>query len=529
MWKTLNREYLEEKYVEADEALADYEKCRRIPMQSMRDYLMALRASRVRMEKEDPGSRVSDLSYARRMLRRSGLTRMEQRQVLGTAGAAWDADSIERSLIMMYGDAHQDDRSRVKSFDGQGPRSNRSVSSASSGFSRGRQSSRGSSFRGGRGFRGTFAAGISEADELGFSEESDAEEQLPTSRSPQRADDGSQGTPAASTALHVDDEHEEEEDSRLLLESDDNLSDLPDKEEELLEVYFQGLRAKKKLKSPAKRDKSKSTCKDCKGKGHWAGDAECPMVKSGAKPLFQPSPAKKVFGKTPRVAAVVDLQPVQFDDLDSDDEQTGLFAPEPLALCDGSEAPIDDPLIEEIARRRRELQRLEAAVQQQVISVLDPPVSGSLPGAGPTQTTILEREPSVDSWEHVAPQAQVATSSAEGEEVQPPSTPQLHSCVSTPRVFTTPLEGQSPAGPGEASPRARGRTFSPAPRNRSSSVKRYGKPHRPKSQEPPGDFASRVRAAGVAAAASANASVDADMPPALPSFGTPEGEFVCKS
>ena len=109
MWKTLNREYLEEKYVEADEALADYEKCRRVPMQSMRDYLMSLRASRVRMEKEDPGSTVSDLSYARRMLRRSGLTRIEQRQVLGTAGAAWDADSIERSLIMMYGDAHQDE------------------------------------------------------------------------------------------------------------------------------------------------------------------------------------------------------------------------------------------------------------------------------------------------------------------------------------------------------------------------------------------------------------------------------------
>ena len=223
MWKKLNHEYLEESYVEADEALADYEKCKRLPMQSMRDYLMALRSSRVRMEKEDPGSKVSDLSYARRMLRRSGLTRMEQRQVLGTAGAAWDAGTIEKSLTMMYGDAHLDDRSRMKSFDGQGPRSHRSVSSAGSGFSRGRQSFRGSSSRGGRGFRGTFAAGINESDELGYSEESDAEE-TPLSRSPQRAaDDGSHGAPAASAALHVDEDPEEDEDARLLIDSDDSL------------------------------------------------------------------------------------------------------------------------------------------------------------------------------------------------------------------------------------------------------------------------------------------------------------------
>ena len=56
VWKKLNKEYLEETYIEADEALADYEKCRRVPGQSMRDYLMTLRLSRVRMEKEDPGS-----------------------------------------------------------------------------------------------------------------------------------------------------------------------------------------------------------------------------------------------------------------------------------------------------------------------------------------------------------------------------------------------------------------------------------------------------------------------------------------
>ena len=62
VWKKLDKEHLEETYVEADEALADYERCRRVPGQSMRDYLMALRLARVRMEIEDPGSSVSDLS-----------------------------------------------------------------------------------------------------------------------------------------------------------------------------------------------------------------------------------------------------------------------------------------------------------------------------------------------------------------------------------------------------------------------------------------------------------------------------------
>ena len=67
IWERLDREYLEQAHIEADEALNDYEKCKRVPGQSMRDYLMTLRLSRVRMEKEDPGSTVSDLSYARKM------------------------------------------------------------------------------------------------------------------------------------------------------------------------------------------------------------------------------------------------------------------------------------------------------------------------------------------------------------------------------------------------------------------------------------------------------------------------------
>ena len=174
MWNKLDTEYQEEVYIEADEALAEFERCRRSPGQSMRDYLLSLRLARVRVERQDPGSEISDLSYARRMLRKSGLTKLEQRQVLGTAGAAWDANTIETALIMMYGDAHQDNKGRARQLDGGGrdsrPRPSHSMSSAStrSGGSssyRGRGSSRGSNSTRGKGSSrrsGTFAAGIAE-------------------------------------------------------------------------------------------------------------------------------------------------------------------------------------------------------------------------------------------------------------------------------------------------------------------------------------------------------------------------------
>ena len=363
VWKRLDKEYLEEKYIEADEALADYDRCRRVPGQSMRDYLMQLRLVRVRMEKEDPGSHVSDLSFARRMLRRAGLTKIEQRQVLGTAGAAWDVESIETALVMMFGDAHTDDKSRIprSGFDGgRDSRPARSVSdarssSAASSHSRasshgGRSSSRGRSSRGGRGFRGTYASGITEEDELGHSEESD-DEATYSSRSPPAAAATSE---VAGTFLA---DPEEERDAEVLLDSEDSGNDLPEGEEDLLEIYFQGLRAKKRLQAPGRgkpRDKSKSTCKDCKKIGHWAGDEECEMVKSGQKPRFsastafkdKPKTGKRSFGKKPRDAAVVHTV-VRNSDEESDEEQTGLFTPDA--------DPEQDPLVDEVAPRLLEL------------------------------------------------------------------------------------------------------------------------------------------------------------------------------
>ena len=77
-----------------------------------------------------------------------------------------------------------------------------------------------------------------------------------------------------------------------------------------------------------------SKCGACGEPGRWAGDPECPKVKSGEKPLFKPSPsAPKKGPPKPRMAAVVDtVQSAAATQVDeahsSDDEQTRLFPTE---------------------------------------------------------------------------------------------------------------------------------------------------------------------------------------------------------
>ena len=65
-----------------------------------------------RMLKEDQGTVISNTSMARRLLRRSGLTLEEQRQVLSSCGHDYDLDKIKDALRLTYGDTHKDDHRR---------------------------------------------------------------------------------------------------------------------------------------------------------------------------------------------------------------------------------------------------------------------------------------------------------------------------------------------------------------------------------------------------------------------------------
>ena len=114
IFKILDTEFERKDYIKSDEAQARYEKCYRAPRCSMEQYIRDLKLSKRILEKEDHGSTISDVSFARRLLRKSGLTRIEQRGVLAAAGAKWESKPTEDALKLLYGDAHLEDQRRLK-------------------------------------------------------------------------------------------------------------------------------------------------------------------------------------------------------------------------------------------------------------------------------------------------------------------------------------------------------------------------------------------------------------------------------
>ena len=306
--KILNQEYVKEDYVKADDAQARYERCRRQPHQRMEEYLRELRTAKRKLELEDRGSKISDVSYARKLLRKSGLTKLEQRQVLASAGAVWDSKMLEDALKLLYGDAHLDDRRRMnemKLFRKGAGKGNKGGGRGGGGG--GRRQEKG-------GHRKTYHQDEEEDSEEDSEEESE--------------EDGSEATGGA--AYHQDEEGlgessgDEEDDEEAASSEEDDGADA----EELLETYYQGVKAKKKLaamgfsrkKDGNKGDKGKKKgkkgrCKDCKQVGHWGGDPECPEVKAGRVAPFKPKPKKK--SHTTAVA-----QSYRDDGADEDDEES---------------------------------------------------------------------------------------------------------------------------------------------------------------------------------------------------------------
>ena len=65
-----------------------------------------------KMIKEDEGTRLSEVTLARRLLRRSGLNHDEQRHVLASCGHEYNLDKIRTALRLTYGDANRDDSRR---------------------------------------------------------------------------------------------------------------------------------------------------------------------------------------------------------------------------------------------------------------------------------------------------------------------------------------------------------------------------------------------------------------------------------
>eukprot|EP00971_Amphidinium_carterae_P348223 6490390-Amphidinium_carterae.1 len=273
LWQILDKEFERLPVQRADKAQQRFERARRRPFQSMDLYLRELRASLREFQADDPDSTISDLFLARKMLRNSGLSQSEQRSTLAAAGCKWQSAEIEQALLLMFPDAHVQDRSRLGTMRGQGQRPSHA----------GRAPWKSGKGKGGKGekSKGTYVADT----------EVEAEVSIP---------DGTEDA----LASHVGDAHIFEEEDLLLLD-DDEEEEEPEadeeesvyEEEELLEVYYQGQKAKHKLSKMKGRGrgdtrsieekKKGSKCGSCGQLGHWRGDASCPNVRSGKEKPFQ--------------------------------------------------------------------------------------------------------------------------------------------------------------------------------------------------------------------------------------------------
>jgi hypothetical protein len=120
LWNILDKEFEQQPYEKADRVLKRYDTFRRNAGMSMNDYIKDLKRAKRDVELEDPGTTFSAVSFAQKLLRRSGLRREEQRQVLASAGAIWGEEKIEAALRLLYHDARfEDARSRPFLKEGQ--------------------------------------------------------------------------------------------------------------------------------------------------------------------------------------------------------------------------------------------------------------------------------------------------------------------------------------------------------------------------------------------------------------------------
>eukprot|EP00971_Amphidinium_carterae_P134530 2666108-Amphidinium_carterae.1 len=254
IWNILDEEYVLPDYRRSDEAQAQYDKCHRAFQQPVSDYLQQLRVCKRRLETEDEGTALSDVSYARHILRKAGLTREEQRQVRAACGAVWSSRAIADAMRLMYSELHLEDRNRMARMNncrGTTPY-------------RGRGGGKGD--KKGKG-HGPFVTEPTTWEEEGVAEHDVDEED-------------------------VMEEHSDAEIEESSEEDPDEVLETYFTAKQKLEKYkdkgrFGGRKNSDKDKKSVEEKKKTSKCADCGRVGHWRGDPACPKVRSGATPAYQ--------------------------------------------------------------------------------------------------------------------------------------------------------------------------------------------------------------------------------------------------
>ncbi len=84
-----------------------------MPGQTVEDYLREARIAKRLSEREELGTTISEVSFARKLFRRSGFAVLEQRGAIAAAGVSWNLEKIEDAVELMYGDVRRDDTHRI--------------------------------------------------------------------------------------------------------------------------------------------------------------------------------------------------------------------------------------------------------------------------------------------------------------------------------------------------------------------------------------------------------------------------------
>ena len=112
LWKLLDARYERQSHDQYDYAQQRYDSYRRANGQTMQEYIAGLEQARRELLRVDRSLVIGEMAYARKMLRSSGLSREEQRLVLSSAQSTWGPEAIEMALLLMFSDAHYEDRHR---------------------------------------------------------------------------------------------------------------------------------------------------------------------------------------------------------------------------------------------------------------------------------------------------------------------------------------------------------------------------------------------------------------------------------
>jgi hypothetical protein len=257
--------------------------------QSMETYLSNMHQAKMRMKKEDPNTTIGDKAYAVRLVRKAGLNREEQQQVLSATNAEYDAKKIETALKRLFKNIAMSDKSR-SAFR---PRFGGKSSGKKGSYKGGAKSSSGKgSFRP---FSGTYAAeqyDMTTADEEAYYQEEEGAED---------EDDDEEDWYENLTGVAEEDDDDEEEDEELV-EAMVAYQSAKHRLAKAKKAGQRGWNAKpfgQKGKGGGKGDsladkKAKSRCADCGQIGHWHGDEVCEKVKKGEAQAFR---GKKGAGK----------------------------------------------------------------------------------------------------------------------------------------------------------------------------------------------------------------------------------------